>query len=287
MYGRFVAHGSWAFSAPSRSSLWIMRVAAGRVAITAGSDGSMVRAEAGDYVVMRDGETFTMAAGSATAVEAWPPASSAGGDGPVTDLRAMAIGAPPPRTARHGPGLLRLDADPGTAAALDATFGLLEHERDRAEPGADLVTSRLGDVLATHALRAIAATTAARPAALLTLMDDPRIGRAARAMHDDLAHPWTVASLAREAHMSRAAFAAAFREAAGESPVGLLRRWRLCQAKRLLRETTMTLTEIALQVGYESAPALSRAFGRQEQMTPGRWRSLAVSPAGSATSYCR
>jgi transcriptional regulator GlxA family with amidase domain len=91
-------------------------------------------------------------------------------------------------------------------------------------------------------------------------------------MQDGLSRPWTVASLAREARMSRAAFAASFREATGESPLGMLRRWRLCEAKRLLRETGLTLTEIALRVGYESAPALSRAFSRQENIAPGEWR---------------
>ncbi|MET1071271.1 MAG: helix-turn-helix transcriptional regulator [Umezawaea sp.] len=63
-------------------------------------------------------------------------------------------------------------------------------------------------------------------------------------------------------------FAAAFHEVAGRSP---LRQWRLCEAKRLLRETSLALQEIALLVGYESEPALSRAFTRREGLPPGEW----------------
>ncbi|MDP9795396.1 AraC-like DNA-binding protein [Catenuloplanes nepalensis] len=281
MYGRFVAHGPWAFAAASRSTLWIMRVAEGHVAVTARSDGRTVEASAGDYLVIRDDDEFVLADRPVPAGGACPTAATPvvrglarhGDAGPRTDLRAMTIETTA-RPVRPGllPAVLRLTVDAAASAALEATFALLEHERDRGEPGAGPVTDRLADVLVTHALRAVAATTATRPATLLPLFDDPGLGRAARAMQEDLAYPWTVAALAREAHMSRAAFAAEFRAATGETPLALLRRWRLCQAKRLLRETTLTQTEIALRVGYDSAPALSRAFTHQENIAPGRWR---------------
>jgi AraC-like DNA-binding protein len=271
MYGRFVARGPWAYSATSRSTLWVMKVAAGRVAITARSTGATVDAQTGDYVAIRDEDEFVLASHPLGRSGPCPAANTPvvrgvarhGQDGPLTDLRAMTISA----TNLPMPAVLRLVAGTDTNAALDATFGLLEHERDRDDPDAARVTSRLADVLAAHARRAVAATTGLPP-----LLDHPRLGRAARAMHDDLARPWTVATLAREVHLSRAGFAAAFHEETGESPLAMLRRWRLREAKRLLRETTLSLMEIALRVGYESAPALSRAFTRQEKVAPGQWR---------------
>ncbi|MFG1606597.1 AraC family transcriptional regulator [Actinoplanes sp. NPDC049265] len=280
MYGRFVAHGPWAFTADSGAGVWVLSVAAGRAAITAPEAGVTVVAETGDRVVIGDRQPVVVTDGSTAAAAACPATATPvvrglarhGRTGPLTDLRAMRIGAPARSRPGPLPALLRLDPDPGTTAALDATFALLEHERDSGAPGAGLVLDRLADVLITHTVRAVATTTAARPSTLLSMLNDPQIGRAAQAMRGDLAHPWTVASLAREARMSRAGFAASFRRTTGYSPFALLRHWRLCEAKRLLGTTGLTLTEIALRVGYESAPALSRAFSRQEQVTPGEWR---------------
>ena len=49
-----------------------------------------------------------------------------------------------------------------------------------------------------------------------------------------------------------------------------------CPAPRsgpsLLRDTPLTLQEIAVRVGYDSGAALSRVFTRREGASPGAWR---------------
>jgi transcriptional regulator GlxA family with amidase domain len=92
------------------------------------------------------------------------------------------------------------------------------------------------------------------------------------AMHGDLTRPWTVAELARIAGMSRSAFAAAFRAKAGETPLGYLTSWRIYRAKTLLRDTPLSVQEIAVRVGYDTGTALSRVFTRREGVSPGAWR---------------
>jgi len=78
-------------------------------------------------------------------------------------------------------------------------------------------------------------------------------------MHADLARTWTVDALAREAHMSRSAIAAAFKARTGDTPLGYLTSWRMYRAKALLRDTSLSLHEIASRVGYETGAALSAA----------------------------
>ena len=51
--------------------------------------------------------------------------------------------------------------------------------------------------------------------------------------------------------------------------------WRMQVAAGLLRETQAKLVEIALEVGYESEAAFSRAFRRFVGMSPGAWRRTA------------
>lgn len=51
-----------------------------------------------------------------------------------------------------------------------------------------------------------------------------------------------------------------------------LAEWRTHLAKRLLRESTHGLAEIASRVGYESEASFNRAFSRLVGTPPGTWR---------------
>ena len=52
-----------------------------------------------------------------------------------------------------------------------------------------------------------------------------------------------------------------------------LTRWRMQVASGLLRDTNAKLIEVALDVGYESEAAFSRAFKREVGVAPGAWRA--------------
>jgi AraC-like DNA-binding protein len=91
-------------------------------------------------------------------------------------------------------------------------------------------------------------------------------------MHADIARRWMVDALAREAHMSRSAFAAAFKATTGDTPLGYLDSWRMYRAKALLRDTSLSLQQIANQIGYQTGTALSRAFARHHDVAPGAGR---------------
>jgi AraC-like DNA-binding protein len=172
------------------------------------------------------------------------------------------------------PSLLRLDLDSTAGKAVRATFDLLATEAAEGGIGTDLVASRLADVLFVQAMRACCASVGGGAISWLAALRDPQLSVAMEAMHSDLARPWTVAELARIAGMSRSSFAAAFRAKAGETPLGYLTSWRLYRAKTLLRDSPLSVHEIALRVGYDSGAALSRVFTRHEDTSPGAWRKL-------------
>jgi AraC-like DNA-binding protein len=101
---------------------------------------------------------------------------------------------------------------------------------------------------------------------------DPSIRRALAAIHARPAEPWTVDSLAKEAGQSRSAFAAHFASIMREPPMAYLTRWRMFQARSLLRQTELPLEDIAGRVGYGSAAAFSLAFSREHEASPGAYR---------------
>lgn len=63
------------------------------------------------------------------------------------------------------------------------------------------------------------------------------------------------------------------------SPLQLLHKHRLDEATRLLRETDLSLGEIALQTGWCDQSAFTRHFSRYAGIAPGRYRSMIGSRA--------
>ena len=76
----------------------------------------------------------------------------------------------------------------------------------------------------------------------------------------DYAQPLDVDALATEAHASTAHFSRSFKRAFGETPHRYLLRRRIERAKELLRAGDMSVTEVSLEVGFQSLGSFSTAF---------------------------
>jgi AraC-like DNA-binding protein len=155
--------------------------------------------------------------------------------------------------------------------------GLLAEEIVKDDPGQEAVLDRLLDLLLIAVLRAWFARPDAEAPAWYRAYSDPVAGKALRLIHDDPAHPWTVAELAAQSGVSRAAFARRFTELVGEPPMKFLTDWRLSLAADLLLEPEATIGSVAYQVGYGSPFALSTAFKRVRGMSPQQYKLAAAS----------
>lgn len=80
-----------------------------------------------------------------------------------------------------------------------------------------------------------------------------------------------VDTVARRHATSRRTLEAAF-AAAGESPAGYLRAQRLERACHLLAETTMTIADVAAEVGFADVNTFTRSFKRAHGQVPREWR---------------
>ena len=151
------------------------------------------------------------------------------------------------------------------------TAAMLGTELASDAPGQVAVLNRLLDLVLVHALRHAyqAGLMRGSPAA----QTDPVIGRALGLIHERPEHPWTVAALAAEAGLSRAAFARRFADRVGEPPLTYLTRWRLSLAADLLAGTGLTLDAVAARVGYANPFALSAAFKRVRGLAPAQFRA--------------
>jgi AraC-like DNA-binding protein len=157
--------------------------------------------------------------------------------------------------------------------ALDSPLmALLGVEIVKDEPGQEVVLDRLLDLLLVAVLRAWFSRPEADAPAWYRANGDPVVGRALRMLHNNPAHPWTVATLAAATGVSRAALARRFTDLVGEPPMMFLTGWRLALAADLLRDSDATIGAVARQVGYGSSFALSTAFTRVRGISPQQHR---------------
>lgn len=151
--------------------------------------------------------------------------------------------------------------------------GLLCTEITRDEPGQQVVLDRLLDLLLVDVLRTWLTREGSRAPAWWQASHDPVVGAVMRLVHDEPAHPWTIAAMAANVGVSRANLARRFTGLVGEPPITYLTRWRLALAADLLCTPRATVTGVAQQVGYGSPFALSTAFKRAYGISPAAHRA--------------
>ena len=147
---------------------------------------------------------------------------------------------------------------------------LTETSRDR-RWGRQLVQNKLADSLFTMAVCEYV-RRAEHPRGLLAALTDARLSRALSAVHERPGEDWTIQAMAREAGMSRTAFAELFAATVGMPPIQYLAHWRATEARRLLKDRRFSVARIAEMTGYKSEAAFRRFFKRIEGIGPGKLR---------------
>lgn len=100
-------------------------------------------------------------------------------------------------------------------------------------------------------------------------------------MHAHMSDDPCLDELAAEAQLSPFHFARMFKQNTGVPPRVYLTRIRMEKACELLGRTDMSVTQIALEVGYASSQAFARAFLKERNMTPTAFRSAVLCLAWS------
>jgi len=156
---------------------------------------------------------------------------------------------------------------------LEPALEMLFAEAFGGQCGRQAAVNRLFEVVIIQVLR-FAMGEGRTSTGMLAGLADPGLARAIVAMHERPAHAWTLEALAAKAGMSRSRFAAHFHAVVGMTPGSYLAGWRITVARDLLRKGR-PLRVVAAEVGYGSAPALSRAFRTVTDQSPREWKKAA------------
>jgi len=149
------------------------------------------------------------------------------------------------------------------------TLQLLFHEAFAQALGRQAALDRLAEYFLIQMLRHVIASGQLQQS-IFAALADARLAHAVNAMHENPSHPWTLETLADLSGMSRARFAANFKNTVGTTPLDYLTDWRLSIAQNLIKQGK-PLKSIAAQVGYQSAAAFSRVFAKRLGASPAEW----------------
>ena len=163
------------------------------------------------------------------------------------------------------PLVLPLDTVPKLAPALQLLFSEGFSEAPARQPAVDRLFEYVLVLLIRSAVDARLIDTG-----ILAGLGDARLAKAIDAMHRHPETSWSLEELARSAGMSRARFAAYFRQVVGTTPFDYLTNWRIVVAQTLLREGK-SLKRVAPAVGYANSTALTRVFTQRIGMPPSEW----------------
>lgn len=114
-------------------------------------------------------------------------------------------------------------------------------------------------------------SVAARPPGITP----PPLARLSAALMEKLDHPWTLDELARAAGVSRGHLIKLSREYWAATPMEKLWRTRVDHAALLLRDTGLSIGEVAYRTGFANPFHFSRRFSQAYGRNPRAWRAAA------------
>jgi AraC-like DNA-binding protein len=171
------------------------------------------------------------------------------------------------------PRLLRVRrSETSSSDSLRQLIDLTIAESSERRAGAECMRLRLSELMFVEVVRRHLGTLIGDQSGWLAGLRDGLVGRALGLLHERPAQAWTLRGLAREVGLSRSALAERFTHFVGHPPMQYLSRWRMQLAARRLADDDAKVSAVALDVGYESEAAFSRAFKRVAGVPPAGWR---------------
>jgi AraC-like DNA-binding protein len=201
-----------------------------------------------------------------------------GGDGPRTRVVCGFLGGNDQLDLLLAslPRVLAIDVEAMSGGDwIGRTFKFAAETLSAGDPGAATVVTKLSELLFVESVRHYLANLPEGQTGWLAGLRDPTIGRALALLHARVAEGWTAEALAREVNMSRSAFADRFGAIMGQPPMRYLTGWRMQLARQKLRDSRLTVAQIAYEVGYDSEASFTRAFHRECGAPPAAWRRAA------------
>ena len=151
-------------------------------------------------------------------------------------------------------------------AQLEQLVESMERECAEEQPGREVALRAKLLELMVYLSRAYTNSDTTEAHALL------RVGNVIGALENNFSKDWKLDDLLKIAHMSRSNLMRIFRKATSQTPIEYLMRLRIQRAMEMLRNSDLTITEIALEVGFNDSNYFTRQFRRSLGKSPSSFR---------------
>lgn len=171
------------------------------------------------------------------------------------------------------------DTDANEFSWLKPIADLLIKEMDKKMSGNDIIINKLGEILFVFAMRAYIEKNTTQKE-FVSALKDKRISKVLNEIHALTDKNLGIEDMAKIAGMSRTGFINRFKELTGTTPFNYLIEWRMIQAQELLKDSKLSVGEIADQIGYQSEAAFNRVFKKKTNLSPLKFRKQSVANVG-------
>ncbi|MCU0902507.1 MAG: AraC family transcriptional regulator [Tabrizicola sp.] len=279
------AGGDWSLRYAPHAGLKCIGILKGGCWLAIDGQRDPVRLGEGDCVMLPHGKAFVLSARGARLGDAAETVHSApahgdtavlggGGDFFMTGARFLLSGLASEMLMATLPDVIVIRPAPDTLASGETVrwaITRISAELRLRRPGSASSIRHLSHVLMIELMRCHLESGQEGQIGWTAALADPFLRRALAAMHRDLSNPWTVATLAKEAGLSRTAFAVRFAQRVGQAPMTYMTMWRMLWAAKLIDRDGKTVADAAAEVGYGSESAFTAAFKRTLGTTPRRF----------------
>lgn len=159
-------------------------------------------------------------------------------------------------------------ADPAAARILE----LLAHEATHSDSASSLFAEQAIDLLCVQLVRARSVHATLTLPSVRKGLADWQVARVTDYMRAGIDREIRLDDLAALVKMSRFHFCTAFPLATGQTPHEWLTALRIAQARALLADVRLPVTQVALAVGYQTPSAFAASFRKLVGMTPSEFR---------------
>ncbi len=140
-------------------------------------------------------------------------------------------------------------------------------------PQGTLYADTAATLLAMHLVRNLSTVTPLLKEIRRGGLPPSRLHRACDYIMSRLGEDISLHEVAASVQLSTGHFSTAFKQSLGVAPHAWLRRQRIEQAKTLLHDPNLNLTQIAIILGYANQSSFGVAFKRETGLTPMQWRT--------------
>lgn len=176
------------------------------------------------------------------------------------------------------PEFVLIDSQSQAHDTIKSVVQAIHRETKNEEYGSELVVSKLADVLILQCIRAWIDQVSDDNQGWIMAHTDKRLSRAMKRIHSDSAANIDIETLADISGMSRTSFIEYFKKTVGETPKKYITDWRLSLAREKLLYGKAHILNIALDVGYQSEAAFSRAYKNKYGESPSTTKKNSLAP---------